>query len=229
MLAALVPAGGGGLAGQGHRRLRGCAHQHADRLRARCRPQWHRRHPAQLDVHPGEPGRDARAAGRRHPRQQPQHQERGRGDGHRHAAAVRPAGQPHRRGGERSRRLQVAARRHAAGDPAAGCGRRGLRGGAGCVEHRWVRGAGRRRDGDPRRADGGAYPGRCDHRAGGPVRARRHDPGAGGAAQSRLHDGRADRRRDQRAARARRRRGPWTRRRWSCRCRQPMAAAWPSC
>ena len=76
-------AGSGGLAGQGHRRLRRRAQQHAGRLRPGRGPQRHRRPPAQRRVHPGEPGRDAGAAGRGDPGRHPQHQERGRGHGDR--------------------------------------------------------------------------------------------------------------------------------------------------
>ena len=57
-----------------------------------------------------------------------QDQERRGGDGHRHAAAVRPPGLAPRRLGQRAGRRQVARRRHAAGDAALRRRRRDLRG-----------------------------------------------------------------------------------------------------
>ena len=170
------PAAGRGLTGQGHRRLRGRAQQHAGRLRAGRGSQRQRRFLAQLELHAGEPGRHARAPGRRDPWQYLEHQERRRRHGHRDPAAVRAAGQPDRRRGERSGRRQVAARWHAARDPAAGRRRRSLRRGARCAQRRRLRGRGRGGERHPRGADRGPDPRRGHRRARGRVLPRRAEP-----------------------------------------------------
>ena len=160
------------LAHQGHHRLRGRARQPAGRLRPRGRPQRHRRFAAQLGVHRREPGGDARAPRRQHPRAGSQDQERRGGDGHRHPAAVRPPGLAPRRLGQRAGRCQVARGRHAAGDPALWRRRRDLCGQPGPAHDRRLRRPGRGRERHPRRADLGPDRRRRDRRARGRVRAR---------------------------------------------------------
>ena len=130
--------------------------------------------PAQLDVHPGKPGRDAGAVGRRAraattstPRTSPR------------SWSPRPCRRsPARAAGSTSSVSALGDSKsllggYAAGHAAAGRRRRSLRGGPGCAQRRRLPGAGRCRDGHPRRADRGPDPRRGDHRARGRVRARR--------------------------------------------------------
>ncbi len=191
-------AGGGQLADQGHHRFRGRSRQPAGRLRPRGRPQRHRQLAAQLGLHRRQPGGDAGAARRRHPRAGSQDQERRRGHGHRDPAAVRPSGLASGRLGERARRRQVARGRHAAGHAAVRRRWRDLCGQPGSARDRRLRRPGRCRERDQGGADLGPDRRRRHRRARGRFRARPAQARPPRPAQSRLHDRRADRARDQR-------------------------------
>ena len=199
----------GGLADQGHRRVRRRARQHAGGLRPRGRPQQHRRLPAKRALHQAGHPVDDGTAGREHARsdgQRPdQHQERRRGDGHRPPASLRRARLADRRHRLRHGRRQKPPRRHSGDDHADGRRRPGLRRRARHGADR--RGVGLRRVwlvDHPRRPHRGPHRRRGDRGKGSRLQPR-HDAGAAThPAQSGLHHRPPRRRRDQR-------RLPWQR------------------
>ena len=127
LLLAAVPRPRPG-ADQGHRRRGGHPGEPAGRLRPRRRAERHRRPAGQCGVHPAVADRHAGAAGRQHarPGNQAANQERGRGDGDRHPARLRPRRQPHRRERVGAGRRQGPDRGHPARHPADGRRWRGL-------------------------------------------------------------------------------------------------------
>ncbi len=98
---------------QGHRDAAGRARQSARRLWSCRRLAEHRRHAAQLHLHPAGAAVDARPAGRqRAQRQQYAHAQRRRGSRHCRSAALRHAGNAHRRQRVFARRRDFADGRH---------------------------------------------------------------------------------------------------------------------
>ena len=213
---------------QGHRRFRGRARQPAGRLRPRGRPQRHRQLAAQRRFHRGKPEGDARASRRQHARARPHDQERRRGDGDRHAAAVRPPGLARGRRGQHAGRRQVAAGRRSAGHAAVRRRRRDLCGqpGASHGQRLFRRRPGRKRH--PGGADLGAHRRRRHRRARGRLRARPARKRAHRPAQPRLHHGAADRAGDQRPSQPTRPPGSPIHRPSRSTCRHPTAAR-PRC
>ena len=133
---------------------RGYPTEPTDRIWARRRPQWHRRHAQQHTFHQAVAAGDAGTAWRQYSRPADPHRQRRGRHGHRQLAGIFDTGHPHRRDRLGHGRCEEPRRRHPSGHPAARRRRqRSTCGRAGFARHRRLSGRRRSRQGDARCAD----------------------------------------------------------------------------